>query len=82
MLAIRRYLEGEQPAKIYRSLGRRQTWVFKWKRRYDVAGLDGRHDVSKAPKHQAEQTAAPMERVIVTIRKQREKRERDETKYA
>jgi transposase InsO family protein len=47
-----------------------------------VAGLDGLHDLSKAPKHQAEQTADAMERVIVTIRKQREKRERDETKYA
>ena len=80
--AIRRYLEGERPARIYTRLGRSQTWFFKWKRRYDAYGLDGLHDVSKAPHHQAEQTADVMERVIVNIRKQREKRERDETKYA
>ncbi len=58
------------------SLGRSQAWFFKWKRRYDVYGLDGLKDVSKAPKRQAAQTSEALERVIVTIRKAREKRER------
>jgi putative transposase len=80
--AMRRYLEGEEPSHIYTSLGRSQAWFFKWKLRYDVYGLDGLKDVSKAPHRQADQTPETLEQAIVSIRKAREKRERDETKYA
>jgi transposase InsO family protein len=82
MIAIRRYLEGEKPPKIYTSLGHSPAWFFKWKKRYDVYGVDGLQDLSRAPKHQARQTAEALETAIATIRKLREKRERDETKYA
>jgi putative transposase len=82
IIAIRRYLEGETPSQIYTSLGRSQAWFFKWKLRYVLYGLDGLHELSKAPNRQAGQTTEAMERVIVNIRKQREQRERDETKYA
>ena len=82
IVAIRQYLEGEAPVEIYTNLGRSQVWFFKWKRRYDAAGLDGLKDLSRAPKHQATQIPETLESVIVNIRKAREKRERDETKYA
>lgn len=81
-IAIKRYLEGEQPSQIYTSLGYSQTWFFKWKLRYELYGLDGLYDVSSAPHHQANQTEEALETAIVNIRKCREKRERDETKYA
>jgi hypothetical protein len=81
-IAIKRYLEGEQPAHIYTSLGYSQTWFFKWKRRYELDGLDGLNDVSSAPHHQARQTEEAIETAIVNIRKCREKRARDDTKYA
>jgi len=82
VVAIRRYLEGAPPARIYTSLGRSSTWFFKWRQRYNQMGLDGLHDLSKAPKHQPHQTSEALETAIVTMRKLREKRERDETKYA
>ena len=82
MTAIRRYLEGEKPSHIYRDLGHSHAWFFKWKLRYDLNGLDGLNDVSRAPKRQAEQTTEAVEQAIVNIRQAREKRERDETRYA
>ena len=80
--AIRQYLEGETPSNIYTRLGRSPRWFFKWKLRYELEGLDGLKDLSKAPKHQAEQTDEALARAIVNIRRLREQRERDETKYA
>jgi putative transposase len=82
IVAMRRYLEGEHPVKIYTSLGRSEKWFFKWKRRYDASGLDGLHDLSRAPRHQASQTPKALESVLGNIRTAREKREQDETKYA
>jgi putative transposase len=82
IIAIRRYLEGEKPSRIYTSLGRGPSWFFKWKQRYDAYGLDGLKDLSKAPKHQPHQTPEAIEMAIINMRKLREKRERDETKYA
>jgi hypothetical protein len=80
--AMRRYLEGEAPVKIYTSLGQSSVWFFKWKKRYDRYGLDGLRDLSRAPRRQAKPTSEILEAVIVTIRKAREVRERDETNYA
>lgn len=80
--AMRRYLEEEAPVKIYTSLGRSQKWFFKWKNRYKAYGLDGLKDMSRAPTQQAKQTPELLESVIVNIREAREKRERDESKYA
>jgi hypothetical protein len=82
MIAIRRYVEGETPSQIYTSLGRRQTWFFKWKLRYDLYGLEGLKDLSRAPKRQAKQTDEALETAIVNIRSLREQRDRDDTKYA
>jgi transposase InsO family protein len=82
IVAMRRYLGGEAPVKIYTSLGRSPAWFFKWKTRYDLYGLDGLQDLPKAPKHQVQQTSEAIESAIVHIRKAREQRDRDETKYA
>ena len=82
IIAIKRDLEGEQPVQIYTSLGYSQAWFFKWKLHYELYGLEGLNDLSTAPKHQARQTAEAGETASVNIRKLREKRERDETKYA
>lgn len=82
VLAMRRSLEGEEPSHIYTSLGRSQAWFFKWKLRYAHDGLEGLKDVSKAPHRQADQIPETLEQAIVNIRHAREKRERDETKYA
>lgn len=82
IIAIRRYLEGENPAEIYTSLGYSSTWFFKWRLRYVVYGLEGLKDRPKAPKRQAEQTPERLERVIVKIRQTREKRENEDTRYA
>jgi putative transposase len=82
MRAIRRSLEGETPSQIYTSVGRSPRWFFKWKHRYELEGLDGLKDLSKAPKHHANQTEDALERAIVTMRRLREQRDQDETKYA
>ncbi len=82
MIAMKRYLEGEQPSHISTSLGYSQAWFFKWKLRYEQEGLDGLYDLSTAPDRQARQTDEAIETTIVNIRTCREKRERDETKYA
>jgi transposase InsO family protein len=82
VVAIRRYLEGEPPVKIYTSLGRSPVWFFKWRKRYNSYGLDGLKDLPKVPNHQPHHTPESVEKAIVTMRTLREKRERDETKYA
>ena len=82
MLAIRRYVEGEAPCQIYTRFGRSSRWFFTWKLRYDMYGLDGLKDLSRAPKHQAEHTDDALETAIVNIRILREQRDRDDTKYA
>lgn len=82
LIAIRRYLEGEAPVRIYTSLGRSSVWFFKWKKRYELYGLEGLNDLSRGPKHPPKKTPESLETVIVKIRKARERRERDETKYA
>jgi putative transposase len=82
LVAMRRYLEGVPPTEIYTSLKRSPVWFFKWKKRYDAYGIEGLHDLSRAPQQHPQKTSENLETVIVTIRKAREKRERDETKYA
>lgn len=81
-IAIKRDWEGEESSHIYTSLGSSQPWLFTWKLRYELYGLDGLYDLSSAPHHQANQTEDALETAIVNIRKCREKRERDETTYA
>ncbi len=58
------------------------TWFFTWTFRYVLYGLEGRDDLSSAPHHPANQTEDALDTAIVTIRTCREKRDRDETKYA
>jgi putative transposase len=39
-VAIRRYLSGEKPATIARSLGYSRKWIYKWVERYESSGDD------------------------------------------
>ena len=82
LVAIRRYLSGEKPVEIYSSLGYSSGWFFKWKKRYELYGLDGLKDLSKAPKCQANATPKAIESTIVSMRKLREQREQEATRYA
>jgi transposase InsO family protein len=82
LAAIKRYLAGQPPSHICTQLGYSRSWFFKWKLRYDLYGLDGLIDASSAPHHQARQTDEMIETTIVKIRQYREKRDRDETRYA
>ena len=82
VVAMRRYLEGEPPIRIYTSLGRSPVWFFKWWNRYKSVGLDGLKDLPKSPHHQPHHTSEAVEKAIVRMRELREKRERDETQYA
>jgi len=40
VLAIKRYLNGEKPATIARSLGYSRKWIYKWVERYESGGDD------------------------------------------
>ena len=82
LVAMRRYLEGECPVRMYTSLDQSPVWFFKWKKRYDLYGVDGLQALPRAPKHPFQKTAEVLETAIVNIRQAREKREGEETKYA
>jgi len=40
VLAIKRYLDGEKPATIARSLGYSRKWIYKWVERYESSSND------------------------------------------
>ena len=82
VMAMKRYLEGEQPSPMYTRVGYRQAWFFNWNLRDERSGFDGLKELSTAPAHQARQTDDTIETAIVNIRRCREKRARDETKDA
>ena len=67
VIAIKRSLEGERPSVIYATLGHSSTWFFKWKLRYDLYGLEGLKDRSKAPKQQARHIPDTIETAIELI---------------
>jgi transposase InsO family protein len=81
LVAIRRYLAGEPAISIYTDLGRSPTWFYKWRARYDQKGIEGLHDISRAPKHHAHKTTDTLETAIVRLRLLREQRDSDDTKY-
>lgn len=80
--AIRRYLAGERPAQICRSLKRSERWLYKWLRRYEAEGGEGLRDLSRAPHHQARQTPVEVERAIVALRRRLADRRNPPTRYS
>ncbi len=75
--AIRRYLSGESPKTISRSLNKSKRWFFKWLERYQKTNPDWFKDQPKTPHLLANKVEEGIENLIVSIRKRLE-----DTKYA
>lgn len=80
--AIKRYLSGEKPTNICKSLNRSRKWFYKWLNRYKEHGLDGLKDQSKKPKDSPNKTEQKIEQMVVNIRKQLSSNETKNTFYA
>ena len=66
--AIRRYLAGERPVEICRTLGYSRPWLYKWLKRYDPANLAWAKTRSRAPHRLTAKTAPAVERLVCEIR--------------
>jgi len=75
--AIRRYLHGEAPVKIYRDLNRSKVWFFKWLNRYQKGDGHWYKELSRAPKSLHRILDPYIEDIIIQIR-----RRFQNTKYA
>ena len=80
--AINRYLRGERPTTIVRTLGRSRSWFYKVLARYRQAGRDGLRTQSRAPHRVHNRTSEEVEAVIVRIRKTIEGGDDPELRYA
>jgi transposase InsO family protein len=80
--AINRFLRGERPTTIARSLGRSRSWFYQVLERYRQAGRDGLRTQSRAPHHVHNRTSEEVEAVIVRIRKTIESGHDPELRYA
>ncbi|MFZ7103788.1 MAG: integrase core domain-containing protein [Peptococcaceae bacterium] len=68
-LAIKRYLAGEKPTDIYKTLSRSRNWFYKWLNRYSEHGFVGLKDQSRQPKNCPNKTNQEIEKTIINIRK-------------
>jgi hypothetical protein len=75
--AIRRYLSGERPSHIYRSLGKSKQWFWYWLNRYDPQKPEWFEDKSKSNKTIRNKIDSDLELLICSIRKRLTK-----TKYS
>ena len=67
--AIKRYVEGEKPVNIYRSLGKSKPWFMKWLKRYKTGSKNWYKDLPRKPKTIQNKTDNRIEKAIVRIRK-------------
>jgi hypothetical protein len=49
--AIKRFIKGEKPKQIYKSLNRSKPWFFKWLKRYQSGDPNWFKGKSRVPKH-------------------------------
>lgn len=75
--AISRYLAGEPPPAIWKSLGRSNYWFFKWLSRFKSGDENWCKSLSRAPKNPHRSIDQKFEELIINIRKKLEN-----TKYA
>ena len=66
--AINRYLAGEKPTTICRTLKRSRTWFYKVLKRYQTGGREALQTQSRRPHHLARQTEKEIETAVVRIR--------------
>lgn len=70
--AIKRYLNGESPKEIYRSLGKGKTWFFKWLKRYKLDGADWACEHSRRPHQSPKKINQETEQMVIAARKRLE----------
>ena len=66
--AVRRYLVGERPVAICRTLGYSKPWLYKWLRRYDPTNLGWAQTRSRAPHRLTAKSPPAVERRVCEIR--------------
>lgn len=66
--AIRRYLGGESPSRIYGSLGYSHRWFFKWFERYRAEGNEWFREHSRRPATNPRRTAREIEEIVILTR--------------
>ena len=70
VLAIKRYLDGEKPATIARSLGYSRKWIYKWVERYESSADDSDwcRNRSSAPHSNPSQLSKEMVEAVKLVR--------------
>jgi putative transposase len=70
LVAIKRYLDGERPSTIARSIGRSRKWVHKWIKRYEGRddGSDWSGNRSSAPHSNRRKTDADTVEAVKLVR--------------
>ncbi len=71
-MAIEQYLQGKEPAPIYRELGRTKPWFFKWLNRYQSGEERWFQDQSRAPHTSPQETSPILQQLIKKVRIQLE----------
>ena len=66
--AIRRYLAGESPQPIWRSLGYSKPWFYKWLQRYREGSEDWYRSRSRRPETQPTKTSSHVESTVLAVR--------------
>jgi len=66
--AIERSLAGEPIEAICREMGCAQSWLYKWKKRYEASTPTWFQECSRRPKHTPTHTPEALERAIVHLR--------------
>jgi hypothetical protein len=74
-------LAGRPVKHIGSALGRSETWLHKWWRRYLQAGPEGLDDLRRARHHIAQQIPPESERAILSIRRRLQARATPATRY-
>ena len=67
-IAMRRFSDGENPASIYRSLGRTKPWFFKWLKRYKSSALDWYVEKSRKRLRYPDRTTDEIEKAVKMVR--------------
>jgi len=67
-IAIRRYLEGENSAAIYESLGRSKHWFFNWLKRYKTGLIDWYIEKPRKRHRFPDRTPEEIEKAVKMVR--------------
>ena len=67
--AITRYLKGESPTAVCRTLGYSRDWFYKWLERYESGDPDWARERPRRPRHSPTQITSEINAAIVTARR-------------